>query len=184
MTGRRRLALATGATLVALAGGALAQGMDFMPDGGRTLAMDVLADASGGLAEIAGMEQDAAAWLDYVTERAPDLGEAQRLTLAEYLAANMPLDAPDELSGLEGEALGAALPRDGKDLAVANCQSCHSLFTGYLTHDRDAAGWEATFKSPFHTEIPMDAVQIRTFATYSEHNMPLSFDEVPPEWRF
>lgn len=168
-----------------LAGVAFAQtGMEFMPDGGRTLALAVFDNDPGRISEIAAMSKELDEWRSLVTETGAELSEAQALTLAGYLALNLPLAEPASLAELEPAELADALPRDGKDLAVAHCQSCHSLFTGYLTHDRDKTGWMQTFRAPFHLEIDMNQTEIETFAWYSELNMPLSFDEVPPEWRF
>lgn len=158
--------------------------MEFMPDGGRTLALDVFTADPDRLAEVAAMSKKEDEWRSLVESTGADLSEAQVLTLAGYLALNMPMDEPASLAGLGADALGEALPPDGKDLAIAHCQSCHSLFTGYLTHDRDKTGWMQTFRAPFHREIPMSPTEIETFARYSELNMPLSIDEVPPEWRF
>jgi hypothetical protein len=178
--------VATAAAGCAMLGGiAVAQtGMEFMPDGGRTLALKVFEGDSERIAEIAGMSKDEAQWRALVEETGVELSEVQVRTLAGYLALNFPLSEPASLEGLEPDALAAALPRDGKDLSVAHCQSCHSFFTGYLTHDRDKTGWMQTFRAPFHLEIDMTRKEIETFALYSELNMPMSFDEVPPEWRF
>lgn len=181
----RRLAAAAAAGSAVLAGVALAQtGMEFMPDGGRTLTLTAFGADPGRLAEIAAMKKDADQWRSLVEDTAADLTETQVLTLASYLALNLPLAEPASLAGLEPGKLADALPPDGKDLAIANCQSCHSLFTGYLTHDRKKTGWMQTFRGPFHVEIKMSRTEIETFARYSELNMPLSFEEVPPEWRF
>lgn len=184
MTARARLTL-TAAGTVALAGMALAQtGMEFVPDGGRTLALKVFGDDPDRLIRIAGKSSDQEKWREILADTGVDLTETETLTLAGYLSLNMPLEDPSALEGLNPESLSEALPRDGKDLAVRHCQSCHGLFSGYLSHDRDMAGWKSTFKAPFHLEIPMNETEIRTFALYSEYNMPLSYDEVPPEWRF
>lgn len=168
-----------------LAGAALAQtGMEFMPDGGRLLVLTAFGADPARIAEIAGMALDADEWRSLVNETGADLTETEAITLAGYLALNLPLEDPSALAALDAAALAAALPADGKDLAIAHCQSCHSLFSGYLMHDRDATGWAQNFGTPSHLEIPMTETEIGTFSHYSEFNMPLSFDEVPPEWRF
>ncbi|MRU14764.1 hypothetical protein FDP25_04885 [Roseovarius sp. A21] len=151
----------------------------FIPDGGRSLLAGL----------VAGLEPDArhsvltrkagsADWADWARAQAPDMAETPVETLAGYAALNLPL------AEVTDEDWAAQLPPDGKDLAIAQCQFCHSLFTGYLMHDRDLTGWKGTFKAPFHTEIPMNEVERDTFASYSALNMPLSFEDVPPEWRF
>lgn len=164
---------------------ALAQtGMEFMPDGGRTLTLAAFDNDPGRIAEIAAMSREPDEWYALVMDAGAELTEVQARTLAGYLALNLPLADPASVKDLDPAELADALPRDGKDLAVANCQSCHSFFTGYLTHDRDKTGWMQTFQAPFHREIDMNRTEIETFAHYSELNMPLSFDEVPAEWRF
>jgi hypothetical protein len=80
--------------------------------------------------------------------------------------------------------LAALLPPDGKELAIANCQFCHSFFTGYLAHDRDAAGWRSIFKAPFHKELPMNDKERETFARYSAIHMPIPYEKVPEDLRF
>lgn len=182
-TRRRIAALALSGIL---AGGlALAQqGLEFIPDGGRTLLINTFDADSARIAELAGMDLAPDGWRDLIAESGADLTDVQATTLAGYLDYNMPLADPEALAGLEDAEIAEALPRDGRDLALRHCQSCHGLFSGYLAHDRDQAGWESTFRAPFHLEIPMNETEIRTFAHYSEHNMPLGYDEVPPEWRF
>ncbi|PQO23957.1 hypothetical protein C2I36_04985 [Rhodobacteraceae bacterium WD3A24] len=184
---RPRMWLVAGAALAA-AGAALAQqGMEFIPDGGRTLALEIFGDDPERLAELAARDLEAADWREMIAEEAgedEELDETRIATLASYLAINFPVEAAAELAEMEAEALPDALPRDGKDLAVRHCQSCHGLFSGYLSHDRDATGWTQTFSAPFHQEIPMSDIEIETFANYSELNMPLSIEDVPPAWRF
>ncbi|WP_371056521.1 hypothetical protein [Rhodosalinus sp. K401] len=182
-SGPRAAALA-----VALAGAAaFAQGGDtfgFMPPGGRT----ILAERLGGddpalLARTAGREADADAWTAWARSRAPDIEDVAARTFAAYAELNFPVGT-DVLERLADSGDPALLPPDGKDLAVAQCQFCHSMFTGYLTHDRDVEGWKSTFKAPFHLEIPMTETERATFATYSALNMPMKVGDVPPELRF
>jgi len=148
----------------------------FMPDGGRQ---------SFGLAfptpelQAWAMSQQLTAdgWVAEITSRSPDLPPRAVETLAAYLSVVAPRDtATDNLAN--------ALPPDGRDLALARCQSCHSLFSGYLMHRRDKAGWLATFSSPFHMVITMSDAEKAIFADYSAINMPMKFEDVPPEMRF
>lgn len=191
ITARRpRVWLVAGVALAA-AGAALAQhaqqGMEFIPDGGRTLALEIFSNDPEQMAELAARDLEAPDWRESIAEEAGEdatLDETQTATLASYLAINFPVDTAAELAGMEAEALPDALPRDGKDLAVRHCQSCHGLFSGYLSHDRDATGWTQIFNAPSHQEIPMSNIEIETFANYSELNMPLSIEDVPPAWRF
>lgn len=166
------LAGAAGAALAA------APSFDFMPDGGRTTFAQVFAEpqaARQALAANASLED----WTAAIGAAAPGLDARVARTLAGYLAANAPLTVA---AGADDPF--AALPPDGKELALAQCQSCHSLFTGYLMQRRDDTAWRGTFKSPFHSGIEMTPTEIATFADYSAVNMPLRVQDVPPELRF
>ncbi|WP_159589694.1 hypothetical protein [Chelativorans xinjiangense] len=184
MTPGIKTAIIVGAALWLGAGTLLAQPeFDFMPDGGREtllrLAQSSAVDLKALIHRTAGEED----WSATISSADPSLSSDAVETLASYLAVNMPVEgmSPDATSP---EELAAALPPDGKELAVANCQFCHSFFTGYLAHDRDAEGWRSTFKAPFHKELPMTEKERETFARYSAINMPIPYDKVPEDLRF
>jgi hypothetical protein len=154
---------------------ALAQaGFEFMPDGGRGTLSRLIEAGHLPAERLAGPKTSEQDWSTILAKADPALEPRTLETLASYLAANM----PEQLGG------GGELPADGKELAIENCQFCHSFFTGYLVHDRDTEGWRAIFKSPFHRELPMSAPQRETFARYSAINMPIPFEDVPEELRF
>jgi len=180
----RRTVLVLAPVLMSAAAWAAEDQYAFMPDGGRTLLAGLL-DGLGTEAKHDALrrEADAEDWAEWAQGLAPDLDPAAMDTLAAYAALNLPLEG-ESADDIPAQDVAGALPPDGKDLAVAQCQFCHSLFSGYLMHDRDKAGWLSTFKAPFHTEIPMTEVERETFATYSAINMPLDFEDVPPELRF
>ncbi|MWD29095.1 hypothetical protein E0K89_016575 [Aquicoccus sp. SCR17] len=169
-------------TLIGVATLLRAQGDDFafMPSGGRSLVAEVLGQPGLDVAGLAARQDGRDAWADWAREAGFD--DSQAATLAGYAALNFPLE------GSAGAALAggdlSALPPDGKDLAIAQCQFCHSFFTGYLMQKRDETSWLSTFKSPFHAEIPMTETERATFAAYSAINMPLKLEDVPPELRF
>lgn len=169
-----------------VAGAAAAEGDDFafMPPGGKTILMEMLLPGDApGLAEAARRGASAGDWADWARQQNPDLSDATVETFAGYAALNFPVAA--DIAQYVGETGDATrLPPDGKELSIARCQFCHSLFSGYLMQDRDEVSWKGTFKAPFHAEIPMSEVERDTFAHYSAINMPLKFDEVPPELRF
>lgn len=180
----KRLAAYAVAPFLAAAVWAADDQFGFMPDGGRS----ILSRLAGGLDENAlrdllTRDAEAEDWAEWARSRDAELDETAARTMAEYAALNLPLDSKS-IAGLSAGGLAGALPPDGKDLAVAQCQFCHSLFSGYLMHDRDRTGWESTFKAPFHKEIPMSEIERQTFASYSALNMPLEFEDVPPELRF
>ena len=166
--------------LPVLAGAALAAGQsfEFMPDGGRGLFALVYPDEASAWATLTTTATQEG-WLAMLEHDAPTLTPQEARTLSGYLAANAPLDIMTH--GAEAEIV---LPPDGKDLALAHCQSCHSLFTGYLMQRRDETAWRAVFVSPFHRAIAITPAEITTFADYSVVNMPLRVEVVPPELRF
>ncbi|WP_417669651.1 hypothetical protein [Roseibium sp.] len=156
----------------------------FMPPGGRTLLLELTANSEGeGLTGIAGRKMTRDEWRDWAASKDAGLSETALATLAGYAELNLPVGS-ENLAKLVESGDGSLLPPDGKDLAIAQCQFCHSLFSGYLMHERDEVGWKSTFKSPFHLEIPMSEVERDTFARYSALNMPLRYEDVPPELRF
>lgn len=174
------LMLATGTV-----GMAAAQGMtdfSFMPDGGRGSFVTVFKTASEARLVLA-ETHDATEWAARITAAAPELAPREVETLAGYLAINTPLALATEPAA-DAPDIATLLVPDGRDLALAQCQFCHSLFTGYLTQDRDEIGWLSTFKSPFHSTIAMTEAEQRTFANYSAINMPMKYTDVPPELRF
>lgn len=145
----------------------------FMPDGGRSTIGIVFPDAE---TRTWALKQDmsAEAWKESITARAPDLGEKPRDTLAAYLSVVAPYEADP----------ASDLPPDGRDIALAQCLSCHSLFTGYLMQRRDRQGWLSTFASPFHQVIEITPEEREIFADYSAINMPMRLEDVPPELRY
>lgn len=163
---RRTLALAA-----LLAGAAFAQGdpFAFMPDGGRGLLVRAFPSPEA-RAEALATTRSAEDWQAALSAVA--LADRERATLAAYLSRAAPREAAQ------------ALPADGRDLALAQCQSCHSLFSGYLMQRRDRNGWLVVFASPFHKDIPMSQTEREIFADYSAINMPMRVEDVPPEMRF
>jgi len=181
---RHASGLGLAALLLAIAAHAQDDQYAFMPSGGRSLLLELIGGQDGAaLAEIAARDQSAEEWQAWAATRNPELDETALATFAGYAELNLPV-GEDVLAALAESGDSQLLPPDGKDLAVAQCQFCHSLFSGYLMHDRDEIGWKGTFKSPFHLEIPMTEVERDTFARYSALNMPLRFEDVPPELRF
>ncbi|MDP1731888.1 MAG: hypothetical protein Q8L54_12090 [Devosia sp.] len=159
-------------------------GFEFMPDGGRGLLAQLFGGEQASLAELATQTHGEAEWRGYLGGLGADLTETEIETLAGYLSVNLPIDDTALEAAKTGGDLMSAFPADGKELAVANCQFCHSIFSGYLMQDRDAQGWRNTFASPFHREIQMTERQRETFALYSFTNTPLEYEDVPPELRF
>lgn len=177
MTKARLPLLVLAAIAVTTAGGLAQTDFGFMPDGGKETLRSLVEEGRLSLADIAGRTATEEEWTATVRGAAPSLDADATATLASYLALNLP-------TATGKDAAVDQLPMDGKQLATENCQFCHSFFTGYLVHDRDAEGWRAIFKAPFHRELPMTPVERETFARYSAINMPVPIDKVPEDLRF
>lgn len=162
------------------------EGYEFMPKGGKALLLQMVGEPLhvAALQQIVETGQSEEEWRAALAEQKGVMSDRELPTLANYLAVNMPL-AEGVLAQAESAGdISVALPPDGRELAWNNCQFCHSLFTGYLTQDRDARGWLGTFEVPFHREIEMTVQEQETFARYSAINMPMTIEEVPAELRF
>ena len=159
---RRVLVLAAFALLAGV-GTAQVDPFAFMPDGGRGLMARAFPTPEA-QAEALAATRSAEEWLGALT--ASDLSERERATLAAYLSRVAPSDYVQ------------SLPPDGRDLALVQCQSCHSLFSGYLMQRRDRNGWLVIFASPFHKDIPMSQTEREIFADYSAINLPMREAEI------
>lgn len=161
---------------------------NFMPKGGKTLLLEILGQAPNeqDLRLIVEARRSDTEWQSAMAARAKSMSEREQRTLANYLAVNMPVADP---AGVVAKAakpaeLFAALPRDGRDLAWNECQSCHSLFSSHLTQDRSVQAWLNMFESPFHRVIKISPKEREEFARYSTINMPMKIEDVPPDLRF
>jgi len=144
----------------------------FIPEGGRTMLGALLAanpDLAGQLAE----KRPAADWLAMITaDKLPGTeayDEWQARTLADYLGYAGPVD-PN------------ALPLDGRDLTLAQCQSCH-IVTVVITQARAKQAWLGTLNKPSHVSVPMPAAERDQLADYLTVNAGIPIDAVPPELR-
>ncbi|MDJ0640293.1 MAG: hypothetical protein QNJ20_15815 [Paracoccaceae bacterium] len=146
----------------------------FIPDGGRTLVERLrehgLSDrlASAVSAERKGVED----WAALLTAEAgeAELDDWQLDTLAHYLASNAPFDPAGEL------------PRDGRDMTLNLCQSCH-IVTVVVTQDRTREAWLGTMNSPSHVEIETSPAEREALADYLVINGGIPIDLVPPALR-
>ena len=182
----RPVAIALAVALTGLLPAYAQEDFGFMPRGGKTLFVDAFGTSpdAATLDEMAAAARSEADWNDLLAERNTALGDKELRTLAAYLALNMP--APRDALDAAAKAgdIATALPADGRELAWNGCQSCHSLFAGYLTQDRDLQGWQNIFQSPFHRELKMSAEEREEFSHYSVINMPMKFEDVPEDLRF
>jgi hypothetical protein len=183
---RRLIPLALGIALAGFFPALGQESFDFMPKGGKTLFVDVfgVTPDSAVLDEIAGAARSEADWNEFLAARDTGLGDKEVRTLAAYLAVNMPVSRDVLNAAVEAGDIATALPPDGRELAWNGCQSCHSLFAGHLTQDRDLQGWQNMFQSPFHRELKMTPQERDEFSRYSAINMPMKFEDVPEDLRF
>lgn len=159
---------------------------EFVPPGGRTLLAGLL-DAGAADQDIAAMlstERDADAWLDWLEAEAGTLAGLSALEDWESrtLAAYLDNVAPVEAEGLADEALRAAMPRDGRDLTMRYCQSCH-IITVTVTQDRTREAWLSTLNNPSHVEIAMTPAERSEMADYLVLNAGIPIDLIPPALR-
>lgn len=153
----------------------------FMPQGGRTILVDLLAtspDLANAISTARGSEE----WLAYLSQTAQatesktesktvaQLDEWQRQTLAEYL-------------GYVGAITDTAnLMRDGRDMTLERCQSCH-IVTVVVTQSRTREAWLGTLNKPSHIEVPLTEAERGQLADYLVVNAGLPIDAIPPELR-
>jgi len=159
----------------------------FIPAGGRMLLGELI---DGGLpeaerAEIFSGKRSVDEWQDFLQAgkgAIPGLSEFddyQQRTLAQYLAATMPLSVGTQMTG---DALKEALPQDGRDLTLTFCQSCH-IITVVVTQERTKEAWLGTMNKPSHIEIALSATGRDALADYLVTNGGIPIEQVPEELR-
>jgi mono/diheme cytochrome c family protein len=188
-TPRARALLLAFAGLAALAAAAPEKDVfEFVPEGGRTL----LAKAFAGrvpvedVRAIVTAKHTSVEWLADLRAREKPLPALKRLddkerrTLADYLAANMPLAKPPADPAKAN--WDKALPLDGRDMALNYCQGCH-IITVVITQDRSKAAWLGTMGKPSHVRIKLTPAQRDALADYLIVNAAIPIDQVPEELR-
>ncbi|MRU14763.1 hypothetical protein FDP25_04880 [Roseovarius sp. A21] len=176
--GLRILTLLTALTFGAITAAQEDDVFAFIPDGGRTLLQNLRTEGLPSDLEKAITTQtaDAPQWrgtLDKAAANAPAvaaLDDWQRDTLAHYLAARAPLPAQGDL------------PRDGRDMSLALCQSCH-IITVVVTQERTREAWLGTMNSPSHIEIETTPGERQLMADYLVINAGIPIDLIPPALR-
>jgi mono/diheme cytochrome c family protein len=159
----------------------------FIPAGGRTLLEDLIVAGTSDkdLTAIVTAGRSTAEWEAYLKQQTgaiPALGDFddyQTRTLAQYVAATMPLEGGEAMAR---DQLPAALPMDGRDMTLQYCQSCH-IVTVVVTQDRPKAAWLGTMNKPSHIEIKLTPAQRSLLADYLVTNGGIPIDLVPEELR-
>ena len=127
-------------------------------------------------------------WLSNLKDRAgaiaglAEFDDNQLLTLADYLSFNMPLPADEIPVDIAKADWNKLLPRDGRDLALTYCQSCH-IITVPITQDRTKVAWLGTMNKTSHVEIDTTQAEREALASYLVINAGIPIDLVPEELR-
>ena len=185
----RHLLVATTVLITALAGASQAEDdvFAFVPPGGRVILGNALAAGlpPAEYEKLITGKKSRAEWNAYLSaaiRTIPAYGaldERARDTLAAYLAANMPL------STYTGKTIGTGghdLPRDGRDLTLEYCQSCH-IITVVVTQARSREAWLGTMNKPSHVEIDTTPGERQALADYLERNGGIPIEQIPEELR-
>jgi mono/diheme cytochrome c family protein len=162
----------------------------FIPSGGRTLLMESIAAGTPAdeMTKLFTGKHSRDEWLNYLKSHAEaikgltGLDEYQLLTLADYLSFNMPLPANKIPADRASAAWDTILPRDGRDLALTYCQSCH-IITVVITQDRTKDAWLGTMNKPSHVEIETTQAEREALASYLVINAGIPIDLVPEALR-
>ena len=163
---------------------------DFIPAGGRTLLAQVLSSraAAGDARAVVTGKRTSEEWLADLRAREKALpglqalDDRERRTLADYLAANMPL-APAKVPADPAKApWEKVLPPDGRDFVLEYCQGCH-IVTVVVTQDRSKAAWLGSLNKPSHIQIRLTPPQRDALANYLVVNAAIPIDQVPEDLR-
>lgn len=163
----------------------------FIPSGGRTLLTDVFAQGAPAdqvTAILSGQHVNRDDWLSDLKARTSalpgldKLEDRELLTLADYLSFNMPLPADKIPADPAAANWQEILPRDGRDLSLQYCQSCH-IITVVITQDRTAEAWLGTMNKPSHVEIDTTQAERAALASYLVLNAGIPIDDVPEDLR-
>ena len=185
-----RVALAAAAIVLTPLAAQAADVFDFIPQGGRTLLARVFASkpAAEDVRAMIGARHSRDEWVADLRARARQFPALQKLTdkeiltLADYMAFNMPLPAAKVPANPAQANWAKLLPMDGRDMALDYCQSCH-IITVVITQDRAKAQWLGSLNKPSHVEIKLNAQQREALVNYLVLNAAIPIDQVPEELR-
>jgi len=162
----------------------------FIPAGGRTLLTDIAtskppADELEPLLTGKRSREEWSSYLNAHSQAIPALqrlSDKQRLTLADYLSFHIPLPANQVPANLARTDWTRTLAKDGRDLALDNCQGCH-IITVVVTQERSKTFWLGTLGTPSHAVIKLTPEQREELASYLELNAGIPIEQVPEELR-
>jgi len=167
-----------------------AEQLAFIPAGGRTLLTDIAtskppADELEPLLTGKRSREEWSSYLNAHSQAIPALqrlSDKQRLTPADYLSFHIPLPANQVPANLARTDWTRTLAKDGRDLALDNCQGCH-IITVVVTQERSKTFWLGTLGTPSHAVIKLTPEQREELASYLELNAGIPIEQVPEELR-
>ncbi len=169
-----------------------AEQLAFIPAGGRTLLINIAtskppapADELKPLLTGKRSRDEWSSYLNAHSQAVPALqqmNDKERLTLADYLSFHMPLPANQVPANPASTDWTRALPKDGRDLMLANCQGCH-IITVVVTQKRTKTAWLGTLSTPSHAVIKFTPAERDELASYLELNGGIPIEQVPEELR-
>jgi hypothetical protein len=167
-----------------------AEQLTFIPSGGRTLLIDIAtskppADEIKSLLTGKHSREEWSSYLNAHSKAVPAiqrLSDKERFTFADYLSFHMPLPANQVPAKPTNTDWTRSLPKDGRDLALGNCQGCH-IITVVVTQQRTKTAWLGTLSTPSHAVIKMTDTEREELASYLEQNAGIPIEQVPEELR-
>ncbi|MGA7328466.1 MAG: cytochrome c [Rhodomicrobium sp.] len=167
-----------------------AEQLTFIPSGGRTFLTGIATSKppAGELKPLLASKHPRDEWSSYLNAHSKaipalqQLSDKERLTLADYLSFHMPLPANQVPADPARTDWTRNLPKDGRDLALANCQGCH-IITVVVTQQRTKTAWLGTLSTPSHAVIKITPAEREELASYLEMNAGIPIEQVPEELR-
>jgi hypothetical protein len=167
-----------------------AEQLTFIPSGGRTLLTDIATSnpPAGEIKSLLAGKHSREEWSSYLTAHSKavpaiqKLNDKERLTLADYLSFHMPLPANQVPANPASTDWTRNLRKDGRDLALGNCQGCH-IITVVVTQQRTKTAWLGTLSTPSHAVVKMTAAEREELASYLEQDAGIPIEQVPEELR-
>lgn len=151
----------------------------FIPPGGRTLLGELIGAGKISVDEVTNAARSKEEWSSFLDALGTGFDPVEQETLATYLSQAMPAR---EKGGKTLATDGHALPSDGRDMVLENCQSCH-IITVVVTQDRSREAWLGTMNKPSHVEIDTTKAEREAIADYLTLNGAIPIDDVPEELR-
>jgi len=107
------------------------------------------------------------------------LPEAELNTLAAYLAIRGPV-AESGLPASPADLTCEALPMEGRQLLMEQCQNCHSIGPVVLMGKQPVA-WVILMEGPTHGVLELTEEQMQAIAHYLHFNAPVPEEDIPQE---